>query len=287
MDLGGDAACVNGGYITPAQDIGAFRSQSLGALHGKVLRIDPDTGLGIPTNPWYDPANAIQSRIWALGFRNPFRWSFKPTEDGSIVLLVGDVGNGDFEDVTEAHMGDNAGWPCYEGRLPAPGYYANRPDFCKDVATLIGTPRWPLLDFSHLDAADSYPVGLNGNAITSVTTYVGKSYPPAYQGAVFISDHSRGWVSTFWLDFEKRHLDANVMLNPNAVSAVTIESSPAIYNEDLFYLNLNAGQLRRIGYGNAPPVAEVAASPACGSIPLTVQFTSDGMKFIQRHVTRI
>lgn len=172
MDLGNDAACVSGGFITAEQDIGAFRAQSLLALQGKVLRIDPDTGLGVPSNPWYDPAKPIQSRIWALGHRNPFRWSFKPTDDGSIVLLVGDVGNGDYEDLTEVRMGDNSGWPCYEGRYPAPGYYAARADFCQDVGTLIGNQRWPLLDFSHTDATKSYPVGYNGNAITSATMYV-------------------------------------------------------------------------------------------------------------------
>ena len=64
--------------------------------------------------------------------------------------------------------------------------------------------------------------------------------------------------------------------NGNAVSAVTIEQSPAVYNSDLFYLNLNAGQVRRIQYGNAPPEANAAVFPTCGTPPLTVQFSSDG-----------
>lgn len=276
MDLGNDQACVSGGFITPAQDIGAFRAQSFTALQGKVLRIDPDTGLGVPSNPWYDPNDVIKSRIWALGLRNPFRWSFKPTNDGSIVLLLGDVGNGDYEDMNEVHAGDNMGWPCYEGRRPAPGYYAAKTPFCQDPSTLLGNMRWPLLDFSHLDAGNSYPVGYNGNAITSVTMYVGQSYPPIYQGAVFITDHSRGWVSSFFLDFENQQLNSQVMFNANAASAITIESSPAVYNFDLFYLNINAGQLRRIAYGNAPPVASAGAFPTAGLIPLTVQFSADG-----------
>ena len=70
-----------------------------------MFRIDPDTGLGVPSNPWYDPADKIKSRIWALGLRNPFRWSFKPTTDGSLVLLVGDVGNDNYEELNEVRAG--------------------------------------------------------------------------------------------------------------------------------------------------------------------------------------
>ena len=74
----------------------------------------------------------------------------------------------------------------------------------------MGTPRWPLLVFSHADAANSYPAGLNGNAITSAITYQGTSYPAIYKGAVFVSDHTRGWVDAFWLDFDKRVLQGTV-----------------------------------------------------------------------------
>ena len=112
--------------------------------------------------------------------------------------------------------------------------------------------------------------------VANCARYVGQSYPPIYHGAVFVSDHSRGWVSAFFLDLENSYLNSKVMFNPTAVSAVTIESSPAVYNFDLFYFNLNAGQLRRIQYGNAPPVAAVAAAPTSGNYPLTVRFSADG-----------
>jgi PKD repeat protein len=57
---------------------------------------------------------------------------------------------------------------------------------------------------------------------------------------------------------------------------VTAEVSPAVYNFDIFYLNLNGGQVRRIQYGNAPPEAQAAVFPTSGNPPLTVQFSSDG-----------
>jgi glucose/arabinose dehydrogenase len=42
------------GKFPAAEDIGAFRSQWLGSLAGKILRIDPATGEGLSSNPFYD-----------------------------------------------------------------------------------------------------------------------------------------------------------------------------------------------------------------------------------------
>lgn len=113
------------GIIKPKEDVGAFRAQLVDSLSGKVLRIDPATGNGIPTNPFYDPANprAPRSRVWAMGFRNPYRMVLRP-ESGSHnpadgrpgILYVGDVGWNMWESlkiVTGPRL--NFGWPIYEG----------------------------------------------------------------------------------------------------------------------------------------------------------------------------
>lgn len=113
------------GMIGPEEDIGAFRAQSIYSLCGKVLRIDPETGDGVASNPFFraEAPRAARSRIWALGFRNPFRMTLKPgtgkhsPEEGDPgVLYVGDNGWGSWEElnvVTEG--GQNFGWPMYEG----------------------------------------------------------------------------------------------------------------------------------------------------------------------------
>ena len=89
------------GILRPKEDVGAFRAQLIDCLSGKILRIDPATGNGVPSNPFYDPANprAPKSRVWALGLRNPFRMTLKPESgahnpgDGQPgVIYVGDVG---------------------------------------------------------------------------------------------------------------------------------------------------------------------------------------------------
>lgn len=136
-DIGGPRANSSNtglidGIIAPNQDVGAFRAQSIHSMNGKILRIDPATGDGIPSNPFFDPLapRAPRSRVWALGFRNPFRMALRP-ETGSHfpsagnpgVLIIGDVGWDEREEIdvcTEG--GQNFGWPEFEGMTLAPLY---------------------------------------------------------------------------------------------------------------------------------------------------------------------
>ena len=122
------------GIITRKEDVGAFRSQMLSSLSGKLLRLDPETGDGIPSNPFFDVSapRSAKSRIWALGFRNPFRMSVKPGTGstnpsvGDIgEVFVGDVGYGQSEELNIVKApGQNFGWPIYEGSGPSaePGH---------------------------------------------------------------------------------------------------------------------------------------------------------------------
>ncbi|MEO8146158.1 MAG: PKD domain-containing protein [Bacteroidia bacterium] len=107
------------------ENVGSFRSQMLDSYNGKILRIDPATGLGLPTNPFYDPLHpeAIRSKVWCLGLRNPFRITLQPnTGDTDItagnpgVLMIGDVGWFKYEELNVSKQGgENFGWPIYEG----------------------------------------------------------------------------------------------------------------------------------------------------------------------------
>ena len=123
---------LDDGIITPAQNIGAYRCQTLDNYSGKMLRIDPQTGEGVPSNPYYDPANPSSpaSRIWARGVRNPYRFALVP-ESGSHdpadgnpgTFLIGDVGWGTREELSLMNApGMNFGWPKYEGMTHQPGY---------------------------------------------------------------------------------------------------------------------------------------------------------------------
>ena len=121
------------GIIRANENVGAFRAQMINSHNGKILRIDPATGNGIASNPFYNPAapRSPQSRVWAMGFRNPFRFCVKPNTGstnpltGDIgELYVGDVGWNTFEELDIVkERGSNSGWPIFEG-LTAVGSYA-------------------------------------------------------------------------------------------------------------------------------------------------------------------
>lgn len=119
------------GIITEKQNIGAFRSQQLESLNGKILRINPETGKGMPNNPFYksSDADAPISKVWALGLRNPFRFTLRPGTGNSSnpgVLYIGDVGWQDWEELNVAKKGGlNFGWPIYEG-LEQQRYYFHK-----------------------------------------------------------------------------------------------------------------------------------------------------------------
>ena len=93
-------------------------AQNRGNLLGKLLRIDPHRHGSKPyTIPRGNPYVAKRGRneIYALGLRNPFRFSFDRGR-----ALIGDVGQDAFEEVDYAGRkrlrGANFGWNHFEGR---------------------------------------------------------------------------------------------------------------------------------------------------------------------------
>ncbi|MEE9283221.1 MAG: PQQ-dependent sugar dehydrogenase, partial [Nitrososphaerales archaeon] len=81
--------------------------QNRNTLLGSILRIDvsdPQVGYSIPEdNPFYGVEN-VMDEVWAYGFRNPWRFSF---DRQTGFLWVGDVGQGDFEEVDIVEKGGN------------------------------------------------------------------------------------------------------------------------------------------------------------------------------------
>ncbi len=121
-DLGGDLEFGPDGmlYIGFGEGIDPASAQDLGALTGKILRIDPTPSAGAPytvpgSNPFVGVAGA-RPEVYASGLRMPWRFSFDPATGD---LIVGDVGDEQFEEVdllTAADAGANLGWPFFEGR---------------------------------------------------------------------------------------------------------------------------------------------------------------------------
>lgn len=93
-------------------------AQNIDRLLGKILRLDVDTPptppaqyVIPPDNPFVGVAGADE--IYALGMRNPYRFSFD--RGGTNQLWVADVGQGAWEEVDIITNGGNYGWRIYEG----------------------------------------------------------------------------------------------------------------------------------------------------------------------------
>ena len=106
---------------------GPNNAQTGTVLLGKMLRIDIDQtsvtygNYAVPPDNPYVGNPSIDERIWAIGLRNPFRWSFD-TATGD--MWIGDVGQGSQEEINFRPAGStgnvNYGWRCFEGYPSTP-----------------------------------------------------------------------------------------------------------------------------------------------------------------------
>lgn len=117
------------------------RAQNINELLGKMLRINIDQAGTAPyTSPADNPffgSTPGRDEIYAIGFRNPFRWSFD-RQTGQ--LFAGDVGQGAREEIDIVTRGGNYGWRVFEGTLCT----NLDPQLCGPLAVVP-----PIAEYSH------------------------------------------------------------------------------------------------------------------------------------------
>ncbi len=283
---------VGVGNTSPTGRGGAMRSQSPRRpageprlLNGALLRINPDTGAGVPGNPMYSSSapSSNASRILAHGFRNPFRFTMRPN---STEIWVADVGWGIYEEVnrittTTPTKAPNFGWPCLEGQTHLSGY--RDLDMCKALyGDGASPPSDPYFAYEHglaVNANDTCGTGANGTAISGASFYTGTSYPSSYSKAFFFADQPRNCMyvmtagSNGLPDPSTTRTFVDDSDNP---SPVDVKADPI--SGDIFYVNIALGTVNRISYAssNRAPTAVATASPTSGAAPLAVTLNGTG-----------
>ncbi|MEH2102761.1 MAG: Calx-beta domain-containing protein, partial [Nostoc sp.] len=232
----GDGTSYNG--IDPR----AIRVQDKNNLSGKILRIDPITGQGLASNPFYngDP-NSNASKVYDLGLRNPFRFTIDKKTN---TPYIGDVGFSTWEEVNVGKPGADFGWPFYEGGLDANGNtvslkqpaYASLPTAAQNLYNPGTAATAPLYTYKHFGS----------NSIEVGDFYTGSTFPSIYQGALFIADFSQGTIDALILDSQGKVVSvkrfASQTDRPNLGLPTQITTGP---DGNLYYANLTGGEIDR------------------------------------------
>lgn len=148
------------------------RAQNINLLLGKMLRLDVDGGspYAIPSGNPYAGATAGADEIWAIGLRNPWKFSFNRTNGE---LWIADVGQNAFEEINRVSptlAGLNYGWRCYEGTA------AYNTAGCAPQASMVT----PVATYGRSDGA----------SITGGYVYTGTQFP-AMVGKYIFADYFR------------------------------------------------------------------------------------------------
>jgi glucose/arabinose dehydrogenase len=245
-------------YVAVGDHLLPQSSQDVTSYNGKILRMNAD-GSAPTDNPFYDGAGPNKDTVWALGFRNPFRFSFDSVTGR---MYVGDVGQSAWEEVDLATRGANYGWPTCEGN-------------CDDPAMTN-----PIYTYNH-NGRDACVIG--------GFVYRGTQFPSDYQGTYIFGDYSQRWFKRLKLDANGNSTGVVNFIPPDGRADVVENGAPvaAVMGPDgsLYYVDNgpfqanNAGSIRRVRNLNAnqPPTAVASVDVNHGdTAPLTVHFSSAG-----------
>ncbi|MEM8645733.1 MAG: carbohydrate-binding domain-containing protein [Pseudomonadota bacterium] len=247
----------------------ALSVQDINSLSGKILRVDPDTGLGLPDNPFADQADSLASnaaKVYQLGLRNPFSMAFD--ENGN--LFITETGWDSYEEINSGGAGANFGWPFYEGGdngtlVEAPGY-SQLPEaqaFYADVAAGTISVTAAYRGYSHNSADPGYQIqSITGGGVV----YTGDKYPALFQNDYFFADFSQGEI--FTIDTNDRR-DVSFLYNRSGeFGPVHFEQGPDGY---VYYVDIVAGEIGRllITGGPADELAPIATDDVGATDPST------------------
>jgi glucose/arabinose dehydrogenase len=242
----------------------SLRSQDLDVMHGKIIHIDRD-GKALPSNAFYDAAqpDAGHSKVYATGFRNPFRFTLHPDTQ---VPYAGNVGWATIDSIVIAQPGVNFGWPCFESTRVVPEFAAKGPCPALTPAEVVRAQ----YDYEH-----------NGNnaSATGGDFNIYDAFPPEMRGNYFFGDYSQRWLKRAVLDNDGRFVRVeNFAEGIGAVVDIQFGADGALYMID--YLGGRFARISHVPNAKKPALnLSVNGKPPAtleGTAPLTVTFSAAG-----------
>ncbi len=189
---------------------------------GKLLRIDVDHGSPYavpPDNPFVNRA-PYRPEIWALGFRNPWRFAFD-AKTGD--LYIGDVGQDTYEEINvQPHTspgGENYGWNEMEGL------------HCYQPGCDPGRYVAPVAEYEHDGPC---------NAVIGGAVYRGTAERGLW-GGYFFADACSGRLWSLTRDQNGAWTKTVLLQQSTVISAFGTDDEGEVY-----VVGLNAGQLYRL-----------------------------------------
>lgn len=209
-------------------------SQNMQTLLGKMLRIDVNNGLPytIPTSNPYANSTTVLPEIWAVGLRNPWRWSFDRLKGD---LWIGDVGENTWEEVdfqSAGEGGKNYGWRCYEGN------HAFNTAGCAAQSTYVSA----ISEYQHSST--------NGCSITGGYVYRGGKYANLF-GHYLVTDYCSGVIR----DITPNGNGGWNTTNLGTFSTYEYSTLGEDHNGELYIAELGAGRILKIKEAACLPTA--------------------------------
>lgn len=193
-------------------------------------------------------AGNVRTEFWAVGLRNPWRFSF---DELTGLLYVGDVGQGAREEVDVIVKGGNYGWNYREGYIQRPGSGAPPAGF-SSIPPILDYPRAP---------SGATNVGFS---VTGGVVYRGTRIPQL-TGAYVFGDYGSGniWSARYDGSVTTNVPFARILVDAG-VAAFGIDPS----NGDVLYADVTAGVIQRIIY------TAVSGTPLPATLAQTGTFTN-------------
>ena len=230
----------------------AHRAQNPSELLGKMLRLDvsvPDndaSGYQVPANNPFAGGQPVAARaeIWSFGLRNPWRYTFDdPARGGTGALVIGDVGQGRWEEIDyepAGRGGRNYGWRNREG---AHDNVTSRPPAFQPLVD-------PIHEYDHS----------TGQSITGGYVYRGRGLGAACQGRYFFADFVAGrvWSIGLTIDAATREARASNLIEHTSELGGTaqlgnISSFGIDADGELYVVSYSRGTILRVfGPPSAP-----------------------------------